>query len=185
MIVRRVVEARRQHRQQQFPQEPNQPNQPNGQLHRSPQRSSQQQLFPAGLLHSSQAISHAMTPPLTTEERKLSHSHAHRDHDNSSAENSPLRGIGRALSRRVPGLKRSKSMALKRDHRHEGEAATTTTATATGDSDANAQAPGRSKSVCQQKNDGHSVSRPGFKKENGKTGHEPDRVSPWWRRILC
>ncbi|KAL1956543.1 hypothetical protein VTO42DRAFT_7014 [Malbranchea cinnamomea] len=156
LIVRRVVEARRQHFLEQFPHFQNQ----------SPLsvRSSSQHFFPPGLLDSAQVISHSRTPALTAEERQLAQD---ADGGGSSSHEQYQRkwsGLGRALSKRVARLRQRSATALR------GSEAS---------NDASEKPSKRSKSVSHEKH-----CQP-FHDDTTKQLIDVPINASWWRRILC
>lgn len=165
MIVRRVVEARRQHHLEQFPQV-------NEQSHLAISASSQR-LFPPSLLSSAQAISHSRTPALTEEERKLGDSTA--DGADETNKSTPGQnqwfGIGRVFSKRAARLRKRSAVALRNSQAPIGEDGT----------EGGDQTITRSKSVSHAGEDaGHEYT--GKQQTDGE--EEPVKAS-WWRRILC
>lgn len=164
MIVRRVVEARRQHHLEQFPQVTEQ-----SQLAIS---TSSQRLFPPSLFSSAQAISHSRTPALTEEERKLGDSTA-AGADETAKNTGPNQwfGIGRVFSKRASRLRKRSAVTLR-----NSQAPIDEDGTEGGD-----QTIRRSKSVSHAKeDDGHEHTD----KQQTDGEEEPVKAS-WWRRILC
>lgn len=169
MIVRRVVEGRRQHRLEQLPQA-------SQQFHLSP-NSPSQHLFSPSLFNSSQAISHSRTPALTADERKLTDSLDSHESAKDTQEHQWL-DIGKALSKRVAKLKKSSSTALRggggiERPSDEGEIEK---------QEDNDKLPERSKSASHAMD--NDAIRDYADQQQINEEHGPIKAS-WWKRVLC